>query len=828
MYQLTLSLLNIIKIKNVIVTTCLFLLWIGMSAVVQAEESERPLSPITQVALNKFQKIDHEAGFYGSYISEFLLHCSYFQDAILAYLHDAESLEDYIQGMQHLDMHMRSFRSNCQYATSVINFYTGSFQPPRPQFATIKFHDQSVEGYLNTFKTGRKLSPDQRKGFFEQEMQKYSRDYIAKPFVLDAATIDQLDVESIYNFVLLPDGIILAAPERPGDREYHAREDEGIVEAFQYPNHTILAGNPDQVVVTAGAFIIYQVDNKRLFYISSKSGHFQPYYSSLVHMRNQLAKLGVNPFTVIGTPDVNISEVLLKIYEKAQVPISIATHEAGRLFQQAHDRWNKIYHEVDKSILYKLAQGDLTVLDAQIIAWLNRQREEATYMRSAYNLFSSQHEPPQIFHNLVKRFGKLKDAIKHQVTARIQSEATQVLDLMDQYEAEIRGHEFVSADTISFYNFLTGNIKLMQELLSKKRLVVHEYHQLKKLSRELGTLFLYLSDDVKWKGKRYFMYHTASKAFFQINEIMGKAHDAYVAQAMLGKLDTTEEYYVELSSKIVQQLTRYLRHLDVSPPSYAIEIDPEEAWWMINWSKDWYFSHYHYLPHPEIVERENLKDKKDRLHAYQILHAIVDGDYEAQKNKFQSAQSQFGWIKRDAEVARNALIFLDVSHQVPEVVHTYIEHLDRIIKALENDAVESVTEDALWMIDCCSQGHPTLALENWVCTDQASFNTTLAAYLSCLYDFKNESFISRQRAEAIVENMQAFQDLINLFRRNGISKRKDRVQINLPAVCYDTLEENAEALLDAMRHELKACPEGLNVSPQMKVHAAFILSKVKI
>lgn len=801
-------LLNKIKLINyflLVLSLCL------LSPLTANQSNPETLTPTTQQALQRFQKLDFELANYGGLLSEKLLVCSYLQDAWLAFLHDAETIEEYHKGMALFEKNTDAFKSTCHYITSVFNFYTGDYDSPEPQLVPITFNGQEILGFLNTFKLGHDLTAEERELYYKQEETNYLRDCIVKPFLLDESTLDTLAEEVVYNFVLLPDGTIRTALERPGNREYHVRDDETVEEAFRYPNHTILAGSAHQVVATAGSFIIFRHGEKMLFFISSKSGHFQPDYNSLTHMKTQLTKIGIHPSIVICSPDVDLSRVILKRNYFAQVPVAITHQDTKSLFEFSQDHWRKVYQEIDREILTQLSEGNFSILSPELIETLNHQREEATYARSAYHLFTEDHQAPKLFHKLVRRFGKLKDAMKHDVKPKIQSEAKKTLNLMDRYDAEPNLDNYLTADDQSFYQFINETLSTMQELLTHEKLLVEDYHQFKKLSREIGTFFMYLSKKLKWEGKGYFIYRSASEIFFEVNETLSKAHDEYIAKLLNNEIDKEDEFYIELLPKTIADLKQNLQQLGFSPTHYTIEIGSDEATWMINWAKEWYLSH------KSIVKQQNDKTVST------LLKKIVDGTYEYED--YEKELDKLEHLKRDAELARNALIFLDKSHQAPIEVHTYIKYLTRIIHAINNHEPSSVKEEAQYFLSL--NAVPTLALEEWECTDQDSFAQTLQSYLLPLQDLSTEVAISKTSAKKIALNLQSIQDLMNLFRRNGIS-RKSILHSSLPMVCYDSIEEHASALFLEIEDALKTYGDtsSIPITHDMIFHANFILSRI--
>lgn len=721
---------------------------------------------------------------------------------MLAYLHDAESLDEYYRGMQLFHDNSQGFQAICRYITSVFNFYTASYEPSTPQAVKTVFKDKETQGFLNTFKIHRTINAEERALFFHQEYSKFLEDGIVHPFILDEMTINNLEIDREYNFVLLPDGTIYASLERPGEREYHVREDV-FVEAFTYPNHTILSGQAEQVVITAGGLILHQVNEKRLFFISCKSGHFQPTYRSLDHMRTQLAELGVNPCSVISVPDLDMSRAVIKTYNGAKVPVLLTQQDTERLFKIAAKRWETFYREIDREIITALANGDIEPLDAELIGILKKQRAEATYMRSAYHLFSGSHEPPIHFGELVKRFGKLKDAIKNYGTKKfklhqVQEEASNVLDLINKYDNEILMDKFTPTDDASFYKTFSSNISEIQNLLSKKNLTFEEYHQLKKLSRETGAFFMYMALDAEWKGRGFLIYRSTANVFFQINDLMASADYIYDLQD-----NEDNEIRAIVPNKIANHLKKYLAHLAIAPPSFLITIDPLEAFWMINHCKDLYFS------------SKNMSITFDD---------IVKENDDLQYMEYAKLFAQLKLLKRDAEVARNALIFLDISHQVSEKFTTFIDGINGMLTAVEGQHYEWIKKESENFRNLCFYS-PTYGLEDWQCTDQEGFNATLQRCFNPLYDLLNGTCISRIQTKEIIASTQAFRDLMNLNRRNGLFKG-DPTKPHLPIVCFDALEEHADDLLKLLEKAIETHSEKISISYEMILHATFILSKV--
>lgn len=761
------------------------------------------MSTTTQKAFQKFKKVDSELHNYGSRVSEFILNCSYLQDVWLAYLHDAIDQEEFYSGMQLFQDNSTGFQSVCKHVTTVFNFYTGESKRPSPQQIQTLFKGKVVSGFLNTFKLGRPLTEEERIEFFNQEYAKFLKDGIAFPFVLDALSIEKLEKNTLYNFALLQDGTIYASLERPGEKEYQVLH-EIVLEAFKYPNHTMLAGSANQVVITAGALILHQVNDKRMFFISSKSGHFQPDYPSLNHMRTQLAEFGVKPFTVIPVPDIDMSRAVIKTYNGAQAPVLLTQEDMGRLFRMASDRWDATFRKINRIILTALSKGDESVLGRELTLLLKKQRAEATYMRSAYHLFTTTHQAPQNFGDLVKRFGKLKDAIKRYGTVkfnkeRVQAKASSVLELIDKYECEMLTYEFIPADDASFHAILTENILEMRDLLAQKNLDLDEYHRLKKLSRETGALFLYVGLDKEFKGRGHLISRTVADGFFQANDLMAQTDYIHDGKGVKG------EKRVIVPRKIANQINKYLSHLGIAPPHFTVKIDPKEAWWMINHCKG-----------PDGIYSSGMQMRRH-------LNAFKKGGVDEQNFNYTEGLLDLKALKRDAEIAGNLWTFLDKSHQIPEFFVNFMALTDRMILAYEQQNFTWIKKEACLFFHLCYCA-PAELLENWECTDQESFDQALQECLEGLQEFKENHYITYGRLKELKNNVHSFRDFINLNRRNGLFMGEMSSE-HLPMVCFDALEERADLLLEEMEKRLINCAERILVTPEMTAHSAFIVSR---
>lgn len=774
-------------------------------------KADLPFSPATENTIARFGKLDSEVE-YGRTVAEKLLRCSYVQNAWLIYLHEAESREDFLRGMLEIEQNISHFRTELNYAATAVNF----FHPgnPRTLFPQ-KIPLENGIGFLNTFKTGKNLTEQERSEFFEQEFRQYSEESLYAPFELDETTLQRLESGTIYNFTLLPDGTIRAALEKPGGRDYLLDPDLDFGD-FAYPNHTILAGSPHQPVITAGSLILYQVEDKRLFFISNKSGHFVPSFKSLEFLNRRLQQYGVDRHTVITVPTLDLGEVLISLYHYVQIPLVLLEEDIERLFNIAHQKWMAALDKLDSSLLEEFASGNFERLTREAIGELNSIREEATYMRSAYHLFAHDHQAPSQFHKFVKHFGHLKDAIKHNIEEKVIKEASWLTDFL-QRKGHFLGEKLSqTAQEHDLYEFLIYSVQTLRDNLSQERLSIDDFHHIKKSARELGALFLLLTDDFKYSGRNQFINNAAAWKLLRFNQQLAVIHDAQVGKLLRGEVHK-EEIVLQVPQSIQNQLNCLLNRLGIAPPTMKIKIEPEAAFWLINEAKEWYLIHHWISCHPE----ENAATRNYNPLPARFLQKVHAGNYDPEDNDNAAAVDILKMDLRAAEVARNALIYLDASHGVDPFIELYINTLRTILQKVENNDISGMdSELAIMLAFLDDPGVRTSALEKYQLSDQISFEQTIRQSITALDHLQN-STISKGVAFEIREKVQSLADLFHLYLLIGQKYQ------NLPSIAYEEAKKDCEQLLEDLFLEegLARKRDYLNISSQIRLKAARL--KVK-
>lgn len=748
--------------------------------------AETSLSPATERALLHFKKLNREID-YGRSVSEKLLRCSYLQNAWLTYLYEAESKEEFLQGMALINQEIRQFKTNVTYAATVINF----FNPGKPHtLFSQSLQTEHGEEFLNTFKTGIDLGAQERERLFDEEWIQFQKESVQEPFILNAETLPDLVSGRLYNFVLLPEGTIRVALEKPQGKEYTLNH-EKVTGDMAYPNHTILAGAPHQSLLTAGALMLYRHEDKQMVFISNKSGHFVPSFHSLDAMKNRFLAIGIDPQTVIAVPTVNLSDAVISLYH-AQIPIYMMNEDLSEPFEKAFQKWMCVIKHIDLPFLTELSQGNFTNLNRQAIDRLNQLREESTYMRSAYRLYAMSHKCPHHFHQFVKHFGKLKDGIKHGVDDVVIAEAKWVCYFLQYEMKKMKDYSLLLDNAEGFYQFVYNEIQTIKVLNNQEKLSIHEFHKIKKGVRELGFLFQCLAEEFIDYGQYHFVYEAMMRKLFNINQQMALIHDEQIGKIMHG--ETTEgEIILEMPPALKQTINTFVGKIGIIPDHLKIEISNELVSKIINEAKEWYFYHY-------IISKP-LNDSEPNLTTYPLPRKLLNKIAEGMC--FEPDEEDFGAIEllrialRSAEIARNMIIIFDTGHEAPAEWDLYIDCLRKIIKGFEKRDTLGLREEAKTMIKFISRrGNPNNVLQTYQCTEQEGFDKIFARQLSFLNALKS-SYISYNFAEVVRERVQSIADLMHVFLLLGEKYQQ------LPTICYEKTLQDCEMIVEEITHQMK-------------------------
>ena len=296
---------------------------------------------------------------------------------------------------------------------------------------------------------------------------------------------------------------------------------------------------------------------------------------------------------------------------------------------------------------------------------------------------------------------------------------------------------------------------------------------------------------------------------------MAVIHDAQIGK-ILHKEAAKDEIYLTVPNSIQDRLKKLLDQLGIAPPLLKIEISEESVFWLINKVKDWYeFHHAIATRHPaQINSSYNPKPQR--------LFTRLSGELVKLDEDDLDAINFLKVVLRKAEIAKNALIFLDASHTASPEIELYISCLSRILNAMERNSFDTVKDEAGTMLDFVNKKILfSYALQNYRCTDQESFNAILSNHASSL-QILEEASISYDCAFAVREKVQAIADLMELY-----------LQINnkyhtLPTITYEETLNACHQVMEELSQQL----DGRNplgtviVSQTLSKQAALLLKKM--
>ncbi len=487
----------------------------------------------------KLAEVNREFASHERFLSERVLAFSHFQDALVEELDGQKSEEDFLFALRSAEQEIDEMKGNSN------EIYGRLFSHVNPQRVTLA---DGRKLYLNTFKTGRHLTSEERRRYFAQEWSDYQRDKVALPFELNHKSLPRLEEEKIYNFVLLPNGEIRAALEKPNGNQYHARDYESQTRIFSHPNHTILAAHPDQGVLAAGAMILYQNGDKRLLFLSNKTGHFEVLPESLEAMVEALIALGFEREALIPLMDVDFGKLAYS-FKRVKLDVGIRKKEARRFFDYAQEEFLEL-HDLTRTVkaLEHLLIGREISVEEEL--WLRSYRKSAQRLLNAFNLFDRQHQAPKPLRTLTKRLGKMLDALRVGVPVAVSKQSEKLLNLLYVGDPADALKEFHPAERKSIELYLRGLADRIDSRVEWLELDISEYHELKKEVRELGTLLYLFTLD----HRDYHLSRHAAKVLYSLNDEMAKEHDAYIERTLQQKVRARE--MVPLPDDLVRKIQK--------------------------------------------------------------------------------------------------------------------------------------------------------------------------------------------------------------------------------------------------------------------------------
>ncbi len=235
-----------------------------------------------------------------------------FQQLLHDYLENADP-EEFIAELRELDPLIEAIgeRSNSVYHRIF------SHKTP-PMTYTVKDKDGNVfPVFTNLYRSNEVLTPQEQGQLFQYELESYQKYGIHSKFELNAETLQQIEPDQIYKFVVTVDHTVSFAVEYDDPTIYRAT-DKGIsIKRIWSPNHTILAGN--QPVLSAGTFTMWQEGEKQLFFAANDCGHHRADFESLPEFKKYLIELGIDSERIIQLAiEVDFDRLLSSLHRKAE------------------------------------------------------------------------------------------------------------------------------------------------------------------------------------------------------------------------------------------------------------------------------------------------------------------------------------------------------------------------------------------------------------------------------------------------------------------------------------------------------------------------------
>ncbi|MBS0621948.1 MAG: hypothetical protein JSR80_03200 [Verrucomicrobia bacterium] len=231
-----------------------------------------------------------------------------FQKEMVRYLAEAKSA-DFVVELKELEplIDAIGYRSN---------LFHYRFRPYRFSHAfTVEDMNGQIICFTNTYLSNEPLDEQKKARLFFLEMNSYEEWGTHPRQLLNRHTFPNLQPGLVYNFVVTSDGLVYSSPDERDPNIYFTTEEGISIKRITSPNHTILAGN--QPVLSAGTFVIWQVEDRQLIFVSNDSGHFRPDYESLKIFKDTLIRWGIAPQQIICMAvEVNFDHVLERLQRR--------------------------------------------------------------------------------------------------------------------------------------------------------------------------------------------------------------------------------------------------------------------------------------------------------------------------------------------------------------------------------------------------------------------------------------------------------------------------------------------------------------------------------
>jgi len=494
-------------------------------------------------AEKQLQQLVHELEYGDAHLGKMGLILGRFQDVLLAHLEGDVSDDQYEQEIEYLEGLIQKFDRFSDYV------FADSVKLKQPKwgltqtFALEPGHPLASISFMDSFKSGRILTAQEREEAYEEEYLKYVSVATEIPQLLTKEALANLLPGQVYAYVLLPSGEV-----------FYSRDDK------KCPNHAILSGNAHQNVLTAGLFVFYAKENRRLYFISNQSGHFRPTPWSLHTIKKVFRELDDHPLTIITGTDVDYSKRAVNDHPDFFVSPTIDPMLGEKIFRSSYQHWKQLHEKFDWRAYFSQFLSDDYDMNCNMIHELTLYKKAGNKCRSVFYLFDKSFDVEPTFFNYVALLGNLRDSMNHGERKAVREYAAQLIKKLDEGRLDHINTIFRQVTPEAFLVNYYSIIAEIEAYTTRETLTLEEYHQLRLRIRDLFFLFLCSKEE----RCHYHLSNVMCCKMESICKAMGHVLDSeYVADRVSHRVDATTEQ-VKLPEDIKKNIVDVLRHLN--PP----------------------------------------------------------------------------------------------------------------------------------------------------------------------------------------------------------------------------------------------------------------------
>lgn len=392
------------------------------------------------------------------------------------------------------------------------------------------------------------------------------------------------------------------------------------------------------------------------------------------------------------------------------VSIKIGRESAENLYLLARKSWEDSFDpELFQEILKKVRK-DRTLNESELNV-LKSVRKQSRWVRTSFLALDSQHEVPNDIHHFVKILGDLCDALENKVNDGVGSLANELLKSTRQRAFERSLNQFRPSSESGISAYVELSFKNILSLVDKKSLSLQAFPELRKdISRLQQVLKLVYISNPTTELELVMDYVNV------VNRITRKVHDSFVSQSLKGKI-VYEKAKVKMPPDLPEAIKSVLERIQYGKKG---EVDSTSV---LNRLEDLLNSAYEETDAFDIPQsiaisltRKDAKEMFDVALQYwkQTFNRdqVISGLKEVIANKYHSelvSADQRAYLKslrKKAMVLRYLFLSLDISHQTPKALESFIVGMGKMNDSLANGTTHAadLAEQILRQLDSQEKG----------------------------------------------------------------------------------------------------------------------------